>query len=204
MLVHLIVVFRGIIMMETIAIFDYAGVFTGPEVERDVAQKCCEVGGISLEEFKEMALGKKKVPESLVKVFAKIIHQGIINGGILSDAVEAARVAKAAGAKVFISSNGLAEAIKEVFGRCGINFFDGIMGREHGSKKRHFEKILEGRRPDKVILVADSPDDFNLYDHRLLKVAVNVSQQKRPEFESRGCNIMITGPLTAEAIEDLI
>ena len=75
-----------------------------------------------------------------------------------------------------------------------------IYGREDGDKHDHLEKVLRFGDYEKVLYIASIPEDFEIEDEKVVKIAVNACT---PEAFSKDV-IVFKEPLSVKIVEQII
>lgn len=194
------------INLEKGVVVDFSG-----SLAEDVAKKgikrCCEKCNIS----PEMIIPIIKDPfledylsSEMVADCHQIFREEIENAKPDPNVLKAMLYCQDKNYKIFISSNGFADAIEKALEKSEFSDLTVtlVFGREDGIKKEHIEKIRRIYDLEEIIIFGDDPSDFqNTGD---FKVALNPSGKNPERFLGANVDRIINVPLTIEIVREFV
>ncbi len=194
------------INLEKGVVVDFSG-----SLAEDVAKKgikrCCEKCNISPEAIIPIIKNpflENYFSSEIVADCHQIFREEIENAKPDPDVLRAMLYCQDKNYKIFISSNGFADAIEKALEKPEFSDLTVtlVFGREDGIKKEHIEKIRRIYDLEEIIIFGDDPSDFqNTGD---FKVALNPSGKNPERFLGVNVDRIINVPLTIEIVKEFV
>ena len=146
---------------------------------------------------------EKDIDPSVYQGCFDIFSERIIEAWISDEAKDLIRTIHGKGYSIFISSNAPADAVRQCLSKNGmLEYFNDILGREHGSKTKHLQKIRKDTNCEMIVFIGNSPSDFK--NDAEIKIAVNVTSWEVKEFAELGVKTFVYGPLMKGLMREIL